>query len=56
MYRSKRNDKHREAGEPLEYVYRHLYLPHKGMFCKVPEELLDCSQGAFVEVRHRRWL
>lgn len=34
------------AGKPLEYFYRHLYLPQAGMFRALPEDL---GLGAFVE-------
>lgn len=27
------------AGKPLEYFYRHLYLPELGMFRTLPEDL-----------------
>ena len=34
------------AGKPLEYFYRHLYLPQLGMFRALPSDL---QLGAFVE-------
>lgn len=29
----------RFAGKPLEYFYRHLYLPEQGMFRALPDDL-----------------
>lgn len=34
------------AGKPLEYFYRHLYLPQAGMFRALPEDL---GLGAYVD-------
>lgn len=49
--RSKYNDAARAEGKPMRYVYRHLYRPNDGMFCTIPEGMLDVAQGTFIEVR-----
>jgi hypothetical protein len=36
------------AGRPLEYFYRHLYLPEQGMFRALPEEK-DLALGSYQE-------
>lgn len=44
----KHNLEARANGEPLHYVYRHLYRPTQGMFCCPPEDL---ELGSYHEVR-----
>ena len=46
----KRNAENRAEGRAIEYTYRHLYRPDHGMFCTIPDEMVN-SKGAFVEVR-----
>ena len=46
----KRNEEARAAGQPVQYMFRHLYRPGKGMFCTVPESMSKPS-GKYAEVR-----
>ena len=45
----KQNDEARAAGKPVKYMYRSLYCPEKGMFCSIPETMINIS-GQYVEV------
>jgi len=44
----KRQEEAVEAGKEVEYMYRHLYVPSRGMFCAVPKEMLAVD-GSYVE-------
>ncbi len=46
----KLNDEARTTGAPVKYMYRHLYCPDKGMFCSIPDNMVDVS-GQYCEVR-----
>lgn len=46
----KRNEEARAAGQPMQYIFRHLYRPDKGMFCSVPESMAKPS-GKYAQVR-----
>lgn len=45
----KENSEARAAGRDITYIYRHLYLPQKGMFCGLEEDL---KLGQFKDVSH----
>ena len=45
----KENDEARAANKPVKYMYRRLYCPEKGMFCSIPEGMVNVT-GHYVEV------
>ena len=47
--RQERNAAAAAVNEPLEYIYRSLYLPEEGMFCLLPKDL---DLGCPIEVCH----
>jgi hypothetical protein len=47
LARLERNATAAAASQPLEYIYRSLYLPEQGMFCQLPS---DFDLGRIAEV------
>jgi hypothetical protein len=45
----KQNEEAKAAGNQVKYFYRHLYCPEKGMFCTIPDSMVQIS-GNFIEV------
>ena len=45
----KANDEALAAGTPVKYMYRSLYCPEKGMFCKLPESATNIT-GQYCQV------